>query len=431
MNELGSKLAALWGGFLFFLVLFFSSVQILPFFGGVYDYQRAIEVSFIFVFFLSVRVVVWPAGFLGGAAVCFFMAGALSCLMSMKPFWAFVEWLRFGLLFAFALFVARVDARGLHFFWMAICVVAFFLCVKVFVGLFVLGTMGGGVEVLADGFSNHRHYAEFLVSLGALLSFWLFCNRKDWVALVPLFICWVVLFLGGGRASLLAFLVSFFIFVLIAGQLCKRLLIFFAGALLAWVVCIFFIDSGFMVGGVHILREGSSGRALLWSNALDYWSGSRLFGVGPMHYAFYSREVAAHPHNLFFQVLAEWGALALLSAVGFAVGVMVKVLGSRSEWGRDFFVACPVLIGLLVNSMFGGVWVVPAVELAFFFMFGLVLRSVDLGQSFQIGRWGLTAFATCFVLLVVIAWFWRDLDVPRGAVLDAPRFWQNGGLPLD
>lgn len=431
MHELRSKLAALWGGFLLFVVLFLSVVHVLPVEVNVYDYQRIVEMAFIVCFFIIVREVVWPAGLLGKAAVCFFIAGALSCALSARPFWAFFEWLRIGALFAFALYIARADIDWVRFLMAGSNISTAFLCAKVIVGLLVLAQFGGGVAVLADGFSNHRHFAELLIALGSLLSFWLFRNQRSWLAVIPLFVCWVVLLLGGGRASLLAFLVGVLFFTLINGWVYKRFFVFLISGFGAWIACFFLDGSGSMRDSIEMLREGASGRGVLWFNALAYWSGRELFGLGPMHFAFYSREIAAHPHSLFLQILTEWGVVALLSGFLFALGVVIKLYRARFEYDENFSVACPVLVGLLVNSMFGGVWVVPIVELTFFFLLGIVLRSVDLGQFFLVGRWGMRAFVACFAIFVVISWFWRGLDVPRGAVLDAPRFWQDGGIPLD
>lgn len=424
------KLAALWGGFLFFLVLYCASIQIFSFDLNVYDYQRLVQVVFLFLFFISLRECVWPDGLIGLAAFCFFASGLVSCFLSVQMFWSILEWFRIGLLFIFTLVVARSSDCYFRGVMTAVFFVSVLLCVKLFVGLFVIVSFGGGLDVLADGFSNHRHFSEFFIALGLFVSFSLLRVGKLFFATSSFFVCWMVVFLGAGRASFLALLAGFFMFFFVGERRNYSLLMFLISGFLAWLMCVlFFDDSVFLANG--ILRDGSSGRFSLWGEALSSWSGNVFWGVGPMHFAFYSTKIAAHPHNLLVQVLVEWGGVAFLSGGLFLGSVAVKLYEFRFDLGEGLSVAWSVLFGMLVSSLFGGVWVVPLVELVFFLFLGVVLRSVKLGRAFVISGAICRVLAVCLISLVAIAWMWRDLDVPRGAVLDAPRFWQNGGIPID
>ncbi|WP_159105930.1 O-antigen ligase [Ideonella sp. B508-1] len=61
--------------------------------------------------------------------------------------------------------------------------------------------------------------------------------------------------------------------------------------------------------------EGSvTSRWVLWRLALEGWQLSPWLGMGPMHFAHHPNVDAAHPHNIFVQMLSEWGLIAFVIA---------------------------------------------------------------------------------------------------------------------
>lgn len=402
---------------------------------GVYDSQRLVELFGLIIFFVFFAAIAWPAGVVGNSIGLFFLAGLGAVFFAVKPFWAMLEWGRLFLLFMFSFSLAQWREESVRFAVVSMNGLTVLACLKLLVGLFVISLFGGGIEVLAAGFSNHRHFVEYFIAASTFLAFVLLSTRKFWLlSVVPFSLGWVVLFLGSGRASLLAFLVSFFVYVwLVSDRRCWAVATFFLAALVGWLFSAALILHNPVINDAgRLLRDGGSGRLELWQLALSLWLDNLFFGVGPMHFALYSREIAAHPHSLIIQLLSEWGGVALLAAVVFLGAILLGVYKSRNFLDVNRKAAFSVLIGLLVSSFFGGVFVVPAVEFFFFVMLGLVISSSCFSWR-SVGGLSVAVrfFAVGFTALIFIAWLWRGIDVQRGAVIDAPRFWQNGGIPHD
>jgi hypothetical protein len=118
-------------------------------------------------------------------------------------------------------------------------------------------------------------------------------------------------------------------------------------------------------------RAGASGsvsaRLLLWVVAKGYIIESPWLGIGPMHFAHWPNWEAAHPHNVFLQIGAEWGLpmLALL-VVGVAAG-MVRLtqavrLASHDDKlvGGLLMIAC---VAVLVDGCVSGNFVMPVSQM--------------------------------------------------------------------
>jgi O-antigen ligase len=101
--------------------------------------------------------------------------------------------------------------------------------------------------------------------------------------------------------------------------------------------------------------------------ALGQWAEAPLWGVGPMHLAGMRGMIAAHPHNAWLQVAAEWGTLALLgvaAAASVAARRLWRTLATapqeHSAWGL-VLLATGVAVG--VDGLFSGNFVMPMSQL--------------------------------------------------------------------
>jgi len=56
------------------------------------------------------------------------------------------------------------------------------------------------------------------------------------------------------------------------------------------------------------LRTTLSGREKIWLWAWEMAIANPWLGVGPLHYSAVVNPIAAHPHQVVLQWLAEWGA---------------------------------------------------------------------------------------------------------------------------
>jgi O-antigen ligase len=114
--------------------------------------------------------------------------------------------------------------------------------------------------------------------------------------------------------------------------------------------------------------SSDNARLHLWRIALDQILSAPWLGVGPMHYAHYPNPKAAHPHNVYLQVAAEWGLPMLLLLCGMATKGLVRlVLAVRAassqtvrREGVALFVAC---IALLADGSVSGNFVMPVAQM--------------------------------------------------------------------
>lgn len=194
-------------------------------------------------------------------------------------------------------------------------------------------------------------------------------------------------------------------------------------------------------------RESSiEARYYLWRIALVSILKEPLLGIGPMHYSHWQNYKAAHPHNVYLQLAAEWG---------FPVLFVVLVLAGRGLWklghkiiasqgmpaleGSALFIA---LVALLTDAAFSGNFVMPVSQVWIAFVCGWALswyRQGGNGDGFNSrDRWVAFAAVSALVLLSITWWEvlpevsdfeeylqQRATEMQPG-VRPSPRFWSNG-----
>ena len=130
---------------------------------------------------------------------------------------------------------------------------------------------------------------------------------------------------------------------------------------------------GFLVDiAQRTAADPGSSRLPLWQRSIELVLLHPWLGIGPLHFAHYSQDlaIAAHPHNALLQIASEWGLPALI-ALGALVllGVRLLISAGRTVLLTDFrnqaffsaFAATGVSIA--VDSMVSGLIVMPASQL--------------------------------------------------------------------
>lgn len=427
------KGAALSGGLLLSISIFLLAVSppaTSSF--GVYNAQRIVEIAALALLNTLHPPRAFFCGLAGLALFFFFISGLISTIAATNPLWAGVEYVRVLLLFLLAIRIAYESEITHEKHYQALALVASALAVKVSVGLYVVNQLGGGISALADAFTNHRHFTEFFVAIESFFAFYLLSNSKSKAALLailPLTLMSIVISIGAARASALALCTSIFIYLAYCEKKKLSIGIVFIGVGLGQLILGL---TSFQSISQSILRQQDSGRFQLWTIGIDYWKGNKIFGLGPMHFSSITNDIAAHPHNIIVQLLCEWGLSgALFIGIFFAI-YYASFHRTNAIEIKKTLPALATITGLIASAMFGGVFVVPAVEFIFFILLGL---SITPSLARWI-KWGLMPIPVGICTLVLctltfLSWNWQAEDTPRGAPIDAPRFWQNGGIPPD
>lgn len=223
-------------------------------------------------------------------------------------------------------------------------------------------------------------------------------------------------------------------------------------AMLFWALPLLLGAPPGLADGYYDARVGSiEMRLYLWRIALSYIEQAPWLGIGPMHYAHHPTGDAAHPHNIYLQIAAEWGlpALAILLWLGAVLMRRLATAVSRCadarerDCGMGLLFAC---VAIAVDGLFSGNFVMPVSQVWTAFTVGWALawlrwhEPIDVSAPAQpVTPWSparivaLGLLVSQLWLAAVIAPEVRKLDEVVQQAMDRfpsatmnPRFWSHG-----
>lgn len=173
-------------------------------------------------------------------------------------------------------------------------------------------------EVWHGAFENVRYYAD-----GTLPLLFILWYRPGFLSKFPSMVTivsslYLLTFLvDGSRAVLLAIFMSLSLFAITNKGLYKTLMIpfvsIFLSILLLFLMRILSIYS--TTESSSVLRTTSSYRLEMWQLCFKQWLYTPFFGIGGGNFNFYDNlkfQDIGHPHNLFLQLVLEWGIAGLI-----------------------------------------------------------------------------------------------------------------------
>lgn len=457
-----------------FLIVFSLNYSLLPYQPG-YDEKRIIELLIISIALLwnildgmSTEHVSpsWKIKIRCAIFVLITLSG-VSAFLSASPRHAVLEICLFAGLFYLSLFTAGLwrEYRLTLVQWLvyAIMLGAIFYMVGFFTGY-----LASFLEAIPlrwpepfFGFSNIRAFNQYQLWTLTLLCLpllgfniertgircWLFVVLTGW---------WVLLFVSASRGVLLAWLLAMPVTAAVYRQIAWPLLRLQLTSFIMGLSCyglLFHLVPSFLVGGVltrpeSVLRNTTYDRISLWKQACSMIQTHPWFGVGPMHYAWYPNEIAAHPHNSLLQLAAEWGlpaTLLMLILAGYGVFCWLKRLNPTSLKAApelDQHLAVALFFTLVANacySLVDGVIVMPLSQVMMAGIIGLMLGFYNNDSTqFEVVSKNLVHQLFASVVLVALVWsvlpellprmLGNEQIIPIGYQTMGPRFWQEGGI---
>lgn len=449
---------------IFSCVFLFSLSSVFLFFQdiGWHDQQRIFQLALICVAVLFLLVVVEfhiPKWVIFLISIIFFM-GFVSSLVSSESSWALKEWARYVGFFILIVVLAGLMGRFLGLQYLLLGLMAavatyhsFNYCVT-YVAVFISGYFDFDPDLFYTGFVNPRFFGQFQVLVVPVLSlscFFLFFYGCPRVAVLVFFILavqWSMLFMLGSRGALASIVVAQ-VALLFLGRRYFQFVFFqfvsaFVGFLFFYVL--FRLVPRFLVGyeGFErsVIRGGISSRDVLWGDAWDMFRSNMILGVGPMHFSSKYNSIAAHPHQVVLQWLAEWGVVATVLV---AILVFLGLLrGCSFVRGPD---ACYVdaslfasVVGALSLAQIDGVFVMPYTE-----TWLAIIVSICFCRWRVNGRGGGGQRIFLLVLsvpVVIVLGRVLILEAPYVATVQdsylqnnpvglKPRFWSQGWIPME
>jgi len=322
-----------------------------------------------------------------------FVLGLVSALQAPLPRWALLEW-GISLLLLVAAFTVAAARRELGdsmdillvllCFGTALAYAVTSCCIYIAM-LLVSPAYGLGFDMreLYTGFSNIRFFGYVQTMLLPFLLlpalYWGVTRvRCLLLCLVPA-IWWMLAIGSGTRGTWVALTVGILAVLWFGGSYGRRWALWqsggFLGGLVFYVLLVLGLPQLFELQVSFLHRTGDiislSLREVIWSLAVQFSSENPWFGIGPMHFAYWKNEVAAHPHNAVLQWFAEWGVPAglLLAGLwvssGFALAEYTRRMADQREiWTRYFRAALlAALTGASAQAMVDGVMVMPVSQM--------------------------------------------------------------------
>lgn len=319
-----------------------------------YDNQRLLELICVLLagallvgrsFIRQGSSAVRPSAGVAPLLAVFFSLGLLSAAQAWSPRMALLEWGNLLLLCGMAWLIAEEVGRGGDESLNRILRASGAGCIAYLVLVFV--TYGAMLRTgqqpdagrLIVGFDNYRFFNHVqtmtlpLLGLLAMRS----SGQARWLWWAVWSLWWALLFLSAGRGTALGQCVGLVCVALLGGRpglrWAKGVVCCALGGLLVYLAL--FVAMPLLLGVQPVgllfdvvnrsIEAPSSGRGLLWSQALDMIVWQPWLGAGPLHFAHAARalDAGADPHNWVLQIGSEWGVPALLLLL-LAVGVSLR-----------------------------------------------------------------------------------------------------------
>lgn len=444
---------------LVFTAFCLSGIQIWHQGYGWHDQQRIVQLLLLCAF--APLGILLPQAMLPRFAqlllIGLFLVGLCSSLFAVWPEWALKEWSRYAGLTLAALAIGGLARRSTwqSFTLWAMAAVGFihaFQFLVYYLTAFATGIRMLDADILFSGFSNPRFFGQFQVMLMPVMALLVErCRqqrRTSVTALLGMALIsqWCIAFTLGGRGLWLGLLASHIALLLINRQHWRILALQAGAALLGFLLFLLLFKLIPLWLGLDptlrdSLRTGFSGREHIWLRAWEMAAANPWLGVGPMHYSTTYNPIAAHPHQVVLQWLAEWGFAATLIALalgawGLLHGARCLRQASANELDAGLWVA---IVGALVLAQVDGVFVMPYTETWLALLIGLALA-----------RWSKPATPSrtqrlvCAIIAIPVLLVLGKVLISEAPTLpqtiDAymtqhhtgwtPRFWSQGWIPM-
>ena len=305
--------------------------------------------------------------------------GMVSVVRAAEPAWGLKEmglWMGLG---AIAAIVSTFSARAVDQLLASMLIShLFYNLLNLIFAVAGMGLSGAAPlpEVLTMGYENRRFFNHVqTISLPLVMVFFSLHPRKgvrlasQWMAASGL----ALLVATGGRASMLAIglAISLAVYLLRAHTRAIRHIIMsgtwgaanYAVVFLA-LPALFEVESG---GSLAARATDIQTADLRWQLSLiawDYIKAFPWFGIGPMHLAHAPNHIAAHPHNIYLQIAAEWGLPMLVLFVAFVWWLIKRLAADIQAAKRQrpnvlAIALCSAIAAILIDGWFSGNFVMP------------------------------------------------------------------------
>lgn len=229
---------------------------------------------------------------------------------------------------------------------------------------------------------NIRVYNSYFLVI-SIFTAWLYLTeiKLKYLYLFILYLSFLSILLDNGRSATLAYSVFMSILVIYNRSDRSRLIITYSASWISYIFITYLSTlnvSDSSTSGLQIVRMTSSLRFNLWNNAYECWLEHPIIGCGFYQMDTYPR-LAAHPHNLFIQVLTETGLIGF----GFLTVIIVTIL-KYIDWNfkKNYFVLA-ALFSISIDMSLSGIHIYPITQISLLWLFVFLLKNPIFYHSYH------------------------------------------------
>ncbi len=281
---------------------------------------------------------------------------------------------------------------------------------------------------------NIRIYNSYFLIM-SIFAVWFYLTEQSLknLYLFFLFLAFLSILLDAGRSATLAYTVFIFIICVFNRSVRWKLISVYMMSLLTYLAVTYFAaiqNATSSIMELQIARATTSQRYDIWVNAVQCWTQSPIWGCG-----FYqldsTQTLAAHPHNLFLQVLSETGLIGF----GLLLAIVFFIAKNMSWNLRQNYFVIAALLAIGVELSLSGIHIYPITQMGLLWLFVFLLKNPNFSNAKNFTQATITRSKLDKLLFMVIYisifcfflyTFITTTALTDNELMTRPRFLENG-----
>ena len=280
-------------------------------------------------------------------------------------------------------------------------------------------------------FGIHRIFGDTLLPI-IFITYALYLlpsNNHKKITFYYLLLLLLLFMFSGGRGSLIAFYSSLFFGYITHKTLRKTILNLILFSIIGFVL------SSFLTYIINepaqdVFRTDSSGRNLIIKESITLIKNNLLLGIGPANFV-YAPLGVSHPHNLFLQILIEWGIFSFIIAMIILISISTSFLKHYlAEQNPTYLFLSLSFVAFFINCNFNGAHIYASTHIYSLFIISY-LTSLYLTKEpkSQINSNSITTITLSIITVIslittsYLALNCANLENSTKLNLHGPRFW--------
>jgi len=281
---------------------------------------------------------------------------------------------------------------------------------------------------------NIRVYDSYFLIV-SIFSVWLYITETKYktIYLFFIFLAFLSILLDAGRSATLAY-TAFVAIICIANSLIRWKLL--GIYIVTWLtyVSLSYVAAFNLIGsnslGLQVIRKTSSARNDLWLNAYECWVQNPIWGCGFYQLQSFTH-LAAHPHNIFIQVLSETGFIGF----GFLI-IMILLMIKKINWKSKYsYFVLAALLAIFIDASLSGVYIYPVTQIFLLWLLVLIIKNPKLknfkqlkyNKNISLIVQSYFGFIVYLIIVGIFSYLFINTTVfEYNEISTPPRFWSYG-----